>query len=634
MTRSLRSPRHLGLFLAAVCLVLPPLLFPAPGFAFPNSYDYTRQWHTLLGVGEEVPLVGDFNADTRDEVAIFVRDTKPEPDRGSCSVAVSTGRAFGNPTRWGDHLCFGQETPAVGDFDADGKVDVCVFVADNRTGRAAGEVYVARSDGSRFGAPTRWGTGFGTGAVLRLVGDFNGDRRSDLVYFVRNSQPYPADGDVYVALNEGGRFGAPRKWHDYFCVGTEAPLVGDFDGDRTDEIATVLRDGRYRGTIYVAHAEGDHFGASRVWAIGAPLGTASPILRIGDPNSDGKRDLIFFQRGRRNTSLGANDPAGDVYTMLSDGSNFGRPVRRHSNFCLGEEIPFTGDFEGYTGELRPDRPMPNDIVTFVRNTQPEPGRGDVYVALSTFGMSSTWRFRARQFQIVTKNESSGDDPYFVTFGMVSRPGHAGSTQIVWQGGLGAVGDDLGTGAIGNIPAGQGEAVVHVPPLPTKAELAAGAIPNVVVFAVGAHEHDWNSWDTISQKVNESKGVARRYLEGGVEQRTWRTLGPTHLFCAARSVLWLGETRLIGAGGFSDDDDPVGMVDVYFLAADPEVDTLSLTAVSEGTMQIGGSIAFQVPPLAERHVGLTEPLARHSSCGDNGTYRLSYDLTADPPPAGR
>jgi len=45
----------------------------------------------------------------------------------------------------------------------------------------------------------------------------------------------------------------------------------------------------------------------------------------------------------------------------------------HDWFGLPNEIPMTGDFNG-DGKA--------DLITFLRNTQPEPGRGDVYVALS------------------------------------------------------------------------------------------------------------------------------------------------------------------------------------------------------------------------------------------------------------
>src|SRR5947199_171339 len=101
-----------------------------------------------------------------------------------------------------------------------------------------------------FGLEQKWHDVFSYGSELPLVGDFNGDGKTDLATFTRGST-----GDVYVALSTGSGFvGTGWKWHDNFCFGSEAPLVGDFNGDGKDDIATFTRGST--GDVYVARATG------------------------------------------------------------------------------------------------------------------------------------------------------------------------------------------------------------------------------------------------------------------------------------------------------------------------------------------------------------------------------------------
>ena len=85
-------------------------------------------------------------------------------------------------------------------------------------------MYVALSDGTRFGTPTVWHNFFAVSTYERpRVADVNGDGRADIVTFATDSPT--AFGDVYVALSNGTRFvdqnGVPNsstKWHDWFAI--------------------------------------------------------------------------------------------------------------------------------------------------------------------------------------------------------------------------------------------------------------------------------------------------------------------------------------------------------------------------------------------------------------------------------
>jgi hypothetical protein len=203
------------------------------------------KWHDYFAVGDEIPAVGDFNGDGRDDIVTFTRG--PAAD---VYVALSTGSSFtGTGWKWHDYFAAGDEIPAVGDFNGDGRDDIVTF-----TRGPAADVYVALSTGSGFvGTGVKWHDYFAAGSEIPAVGDFNGDGRDDIVTFTRGSA-----ADVYVALSTGSNFtGTGWKWHDYFAVGSEIPGTGDFNGDGRDDIVTFTRGPA--ADVYVALSTGSSF---------------------------------------------------------------------------------------------------------------------------------------------------------------------------------------------------------------------------------------------------------------------------------------------------------------------------------------------------------------------------------------
>ncbi|MGL4551648.1 MAG: FG-GAP repeat domain-containing protein, partial [Gemmataceae bacterium] len=239
--------------------------------------------HDNFCFGNEVPLVGDFNGDGRDDLATFTRG-----GTGDVFVALSTGSGFvGTGWKWHDNFCFYNEVPLVGDFNGDGRDDLATF-----TRGTTGDVFVATSTGSGFsGTGWKWHDNFCFGTEVPLVGDFTGDGKDDLATFTRGGT-----GDVFVAVSYGYTFaGTGWKWHDAFCFGSEVPRVGDFNGDGRDDLATFTRG--TTGDVYVATSGGwgAFNGTGAKWHEGFAYNADLPL--VADFTGDGRADLARFTRG-------------------------------------------------------------------------------------------------------------------------------------------------------------------------------------------------------------------------------------------------------------------------------------------------------------------------------------------------
>ncbi len=256
-----------------------------------------KLWHSSFAVGNEIPASGDFNGDGRDDIITFTRGAAAD-----VWVSLSNGvDGYLPATKWHDHFAVGDEVPMVGDFNGDGKDDIVTF-----TRGTTHDAYVSLSDGGRFVQDSwLWHGDFGWPGELLDVGDFDGDGRDDIVTFTRGTT-----ASVFVALSDGKSFlGTTWKWHGRFAINAETPDVGDYNGDGRDDIATFA--GGTSGDVYVATSTGTAFtGDGDLWhSFFAPT---PEVPGSGDFNGDGRSDIITFTRGT----------AGDVFVAPSNGQDF------------------------------------------------------------------------------------------------------------------------------------------------------------------------------------------------------------------------------------------------------------------------------------------------------------------------
>ncbi|GHJ47922.1 hypothetical protein Cs7R123_52640 [Catellatospora sp. TT07R-123] len=282
---------------------------PSTGGAFAGG----GKWHDWFAPFNETALTGDFNGDGRDDIATFTH--APLND---VYVALSTGSGFGAGAKWHDWFAGGNEIPAVGDVNGDGRDDIVTFTHDGE-----GDVYVALSNGTSFvGTAAKWHEFFAPWGEFPALGDVNGDGRDDLITFTQGSTD-----DVFVALSTGTSFGAGQKWHDFFGLTGESPRVGDVNGDGRDDIVVFTCD--TNADVFVALSTGTGFtGTTARW--NDFFCTAGEFPYLADANGDGKDDILVFTQAATN----------DVYVGLSNGTSFAAGVKWNDFFGLTGEREF------------------------------------------------------------------------------------------------------------------------------------------------------------------------------------------------------------------------------------------------------------------------------------------------------
>jgi RHS repeat-associated protein len=274
-------------------------------------------------------LSGDFNGDGKSDVIAYNNNSANLPvclstgTGWSCSNLPATYTGFGSGSgqqtgNGGSGIYAG--TPAVGDFNGDGKADVLMFNG------AWQSIPVCLSTGTGWSCsnlPATY-TGFGSGSGQQtgnggsgvyggtpMVGDFNGDGLTDVMMYSSSWQSIP------VCLSTGTGWSCSNLPATYAGFGTQGgpgnsgrgiysggtPLVGDFNGDG---LTDVLQYNSGWGSIPVCLSTGTGWSCSNLMATYTGFGTqggpgnsgygiysgGTPL--VGDFNGDGKADLFQY----------------------------------------------------------------------------------------------------------------------------------------------------------------------------------------------------------------------------------------------------------------------------------------------------------------------------------------------------
>jgi hypothetical protein len=234
---------------------------PWPGYAIPNG----------------VWLAGDFNGDGKTDIVHAVANTDYANVWLSNGDGTFTVRSF---SPWS-----GYEIPngvwLAGDFNGDGKTDILHAVANTDYAN----VWLSNGDGTfavRSFSP--W-AGYSIPNGLWIVGDFNGDGKSDVLHAVQDADY----ANVWLS-NGDGTFNVRSfsPWAGY-AIPNGVWLTGDFNGDGKTDIFHAVQDTDY-ANVWLSNGDGTfNVRSFSPWA-----GYAIPngVWLTGDFDGDGKTDVF------------------------------------------------------------------------------------------------------------------------------------------------------------------------------------------------------------------------------------------------------------------------------------------------------------------------------------------------------
>jgi hypothetical protein len=214
----------------------------------------------------------------------------------------------------------------VGDFDGDQRDDILTFenlVTQN------GNAWVALNEGSRFGEAKIWANNAYLPGSQPLVGRFTNDEKDDIAFVF----PLGATAAIAVCPSLGNRFGTCSFWHGNF-PDTNTLRVGDVDGNGKDDIVGFVQG--VTGQVYVARSTGSTFGVAETW-VSAWMALGADIPEVADVDADGDDDMIVFGNGASN----------DIVIVGRSNRTAFEPAQVWSaTFCFSDQKPLVGDFNG------------------------------------------------------------------------------------------------------------------------------------------------------------------------------------------------------------------------------------------------------------------------------------------------
>jgi RHS repeat-associated protein len=301
-----------------------------------GTFHYTNAGDPSGGVWNQAgaqTLVGDFDGDGKTDVAL----RNPSSGWGTTPIFFSNGDGtfrytnVADPSGWVWNAKGAQTL--IGDFDGDGKLDVALRYTGGGWGTTP--IFFSNGDGTfrytNAGDPS--GGVWNANGAQTLIGDFDGDGKTDVALRYAGWTTTPiffSNGDgTFRYSNVADPSGSPGSTWSTWNAGGAQTLIGDFNGDGKTDVAL-----RYKGwgstPIYFSNGNGTFVYSNVADPSGSVWNASGAETLVGDFNGDGMTDValrnvgwgstpIFFSNGNgtfRYSNLG--DPSGGVWNASGD----------------------------------------------------------------------------------------------------------------------------------------------------------------------------------------------------------------------------------------------------------------------------------------------------------------------------
>ena len=244
-----------------------------PSFAAPVSY--------AAGAGATV-VTADFNGDSRLDVAAWSGDISILLGKADGTFQAAGTFASGGSHALGNSL-------AVSDFNGDGKLDIVMVVGNSGPDFGQVSLLLGNGDGT-FQSPRIFSAG-PTHVVGLAVGDFNADGKMDVAVSGQANAYFGGQNEFRMLLGNGdGTFASYDNFNSLFDdVFSGFLAAGDFNGDGELDLAMLGGDG---GVVFLGNGDGSFHGSGFLNTNLAPSAGA-----VADLNGDGKLDLAVVAGG-------------------------------------------------------------------------------------------------------------------------------------------------------------------------------------------------------------------------------------------------------------------------------------------------------------------------------------------------
>jgi hypothetical protein len=263
---------------------------------------------TGFGLVGDIPIIGDWNGDGKDEIGIYRPSTSQfaldMDGNGLFNAAVDRKTSFG----------LVGDTPIIGDWNADGKYEIGIY-------RPSTAQFALDMDGNGlFNATLDRKTSFGLVGDTPIIGDWNADGKYEIGIY------RPSTAQFALDMDGNGLFNAAVDRKTGFGLVGDKPIIGDWNGDGKYEI------GIYRPSTaqFALDMDGNGlFNATLDRKTSFGLVGDTPI--IGDWNADGKYEIGIYR------------PSTAQFALDMDGNGlFNATLDRKTGFGLVGDTPIIG----------------------------------------------------------------------------------------------------------------------------------------------------------------------------------------------------------------------------------------------------------------------------------------------------